>query len=145
MDARLVSKGGEYVARLWRGDSDRLSKPDAEAAAKALAGKTGTVAKLETKAEKEQPPRRFNLNDLQRTGNARHGLTDEVNLAAAQALYEADYLTYPRTPTTATRRRTPTLRFRPGSRPWRRPCRTSPACARGRLPTPAGAEWTPAR
>jgi DNA topoisomerase IA len=61
--ARLVSNGGEHAARLFRSDSNRLPRADAEAAARALTGKTGTVAKAQTKAEKEPPPRRFNLNE----------------------------------------------------------------------------------
>ena len=45
----------------------------------------------------EAPPRLFNLTDLQRAANARYGLTATQTLAAAQTLYEAGLLTYPRT------------------------------------------------
>jgi DNA topoisomerase-3 len=53
---------------------------------------------VERKERSEPPPQFFNLNDLQKEANRRHGLTAQATLDAAQALYEEHKLiTYPRT------------------------------------------------
>ena len=49
------------------------------------------------KAKKEQPPQLYDLTTLQRDLNKQHGLSAADTLAAAQNLYEAKLITYPRT------------------------------------------------
>ena len=91
--------GGQYVGRWFRGDADRLPvAPEAEALAAKVRGQTGTVTAVERRRATEQPPRLFNLTDLQRAANSKFGMTAAATLKAAQALYEEHkLLTYPRT------------------------------------------------
>ena len=65
--------------------------------AKLIPGTTATVSKVEKKEFKELPPQLFSLNDLQKEGNKKFGLTAEQTLNIVQKLYEAKLLTYPRT------------------------------------------------
>jgi DNA topoisomerase-3 len=61
-------------------------------------GGTGVVRKAEKKTATEKPPLLYDLTELQRNANAKHGFTAERTLRAAQALYEERKLiTYPRT------------------------------------------------
>jgi DNA topoisomerase-3 len=52
---------------------------------------------VEKKEERELPPQLHDLTELQREMNRRHGLSADATLKAAQALYEAKLITYPRT------------------------------------------------
>ena len=91
-------QGARYAGRWFRGDADRLpAAAEAEALAVKVRGQNGRVASIERKRAQEAPPQLYNLTDLQRAANARHGLTATQTLAAAQALYEGGHLTYPRT------------------------------------------------
>lgn len=97
--ARFRSGEAEYDGRWFSGTQERL--PDA-ARARAIAsrveGRTGRIASVERKRTEETPPHLFNLTDLQRAANARHGLPAAVTLQAAQALYERHKaISYPRT------------------------------------------------
>ena len=56
-----------------------------------------TVSGVERKAERDLPPQLFDLTELQRHMNRRRGLSADATLKAAQALYEAKLITYPRT------------------------------------------------
>lgn len=56
-----------------------------------------TVTRAEKKRSATKPPLLFDLTALQRAANARHGLTADETLRAAQSLYEKKHLTYPRT------------------------------------------------
>src|SRR5262249_42574988 len=47
--------------------------------------------------ERVQPPQLYDLTELQRDMNRRHGLSADATLKAAQSLYEAKLITYPRT------------------------------------------------
>ena len=91
--------GNRYGGRWFRGEQDRLpSGEQAEGVAAKVRGRTGRVAAVERKQTREQPPRLYNLTDLQRAANARHGMTAAATLEAAQALYERHKaVTYPRT------------------------------------------------
>lgn len=97
--ATFEAQGARYAGRWFRGEADRLpTLAEAEALAGKVRDKTGTVAKVERKRTSESAPRLFNLTDLQRAANARHGLTAAATLKVAQALYEEhNLLTYPRT------------------------------------------------
>ena len=55
------------------------------------------VEAIDKKDEKTNPPVLFNLTELQRELNTRHGLTADETLRIAQNLYENKHITYPRT------------------------------------------------
>jgi DNA topoisomerase-3 len=67
-------------------------------AAACLNNRESVVSAVEEKEVKEPPPLLFNLNDLQKEANQKHGLTAGQTLRAAQVLYEKyKLITYPRT------------------------------------------------
>ena len=80
----------------YRGDRF-LQNRDAEAQLEQVQGHPFTVTKVDRKEERSQPPQLFDLTELQRTMNRRFGLSADATLKAAQALYEAKLITYPRT------------------------------------------------
>jgi DNA topoisomerase III len=55
------------------------------------------ITAITAKKKKEQPPQLFDLTTLQRELNKLHGISAADTLAAAQNLYEAKLITYPRT------------------------------------------------
>jgi DNA topoisomerase-3 len=77
---------------------DRL---DTEAEAQAILAKTqgkeGTVKSVTCKDEKKPPEQLFDLTQLQREANQKHGFTADHTLEVLQGLYEAKLTTYPRT------------------------------------------------
>ena len=78
--------------------ADRLkAAADAEAVAGRVKGQPGTVESAEEKPASEKPPQLYDLTTLQRDANRRFGLTAAATLKAAQGLYEAKLITYPRT------------------------------------------------
>ncbi|MHB1567471.1 MAG: DNA topoisomerase 3 [Acidiferrobacter sp.] len=97
---------GEYKA-VWKAPADfvgidaegRLtSLPTAQDIIKAVAGKQGQVLSFESQDGQEGPPLPFTLSKLQAAASAKHGLSAQDILNAAQALYETHKLTsYPRT------------------------------------------------
>ncbi len=56
-----------------------------------------TIQRIETRQESLPPPNLFDLTQLQRDMNLRHGLSAARTLVVAQELYEKKVLTYPRT------------------------------------------------
>ena len=90
--------GQTYRGKWAKGDTDRLLEQGEALALVARLGGSGEVVRVEQKETREQPPTLFNLNDLQKETNKKHGLTAKATLDAAQALYERHkLLTYPRT------------------------------------------------
>ena len=55
------------------------------------------ITKITSRVEKSQPPQLYDLTELQRDMNRRYGISAADTLAAAQSLYEAKLITYPRT------------------------------------------------
>ncbi|MBB3207342.1 DNA topoisomerase-3 [Rhodopirellula rubra] len=55
------------------------------------------IRKITSRTEKSQPPQLYDLTELQRDMNRRFGISAADTLAAAQSLYEAKLITYPRT------------------------------------------------
>jgi DNA topoisomerase-3 len=55
------------------------------------------VRSVERKEERDLPPQLYDLTELQRDMNRRYGMSADATLKAAQSLYEAKVLTYPRT------------------------------------------------
>jgi DNA topoisomerase-3 len=62
-----------------------------------ITGRPFEITLIEGKEKKEAPPQLFDLTTLQRDINKAHGLSAADTLAAAQNLYEAKLITYPRT------------------------------------------------
>lgn len=60
-------------------------------------GEYGTVTDFEKKHQKTNPPTLFDLTLLQREANRQLGYTAQETLDLLQKLYEAKYVTYPRT------------------------------------------------
>lgn len=88
-----------YTGKWFGPAGDRL--PDAETAAAVVArvraAGRGQVAARTEQETSERPPQLFDLTSLQRDANRRYGLTAAATLKAAQQLYEAKLITYPRT------------------------------------------------
>jgi DNA topoisomerase III len=55
------------------------------------------ITQIERKEERSQPPQLYDLTELQRDMNRLFGFSADATLKAAQALYEAKLITYPRT------------------------------------------------
>jgi DNA topoisomerase III len=62
-----------------------------------VVGQPLAITKIEKRRERSQPPQLYDLTELQRDMNRRFGLSAAATLQAAQALYEAKLITYPRT------------------------------------------------
>ena len=69
----------------------------ARAIVEAVKGSAGRIASLEKRTERKPPPLLYDLTELQRDANRIYGHTAAKVLEAAQALYEAKMITYPRT------------------------------------------------
>jgi DNA topoisomerase-3 len=97
--ARFARDGESYDGVWFKNKQNRLKEREAaEEIANKVRGGTGIVQKAEKKTTTEKPPLLYDLTELQRNANARHGFTAERTLRAAQALYEERKLiTYPRT------------------------------------------------
>ena len=93
-----ASRGKTFTGKWFNDSGDRLSSADAATSvATAVADRPGRVARVEAKPVAERPPQLYDLTTLQREANRRFGLSAAATLAAAQALYEAKLITYPRT------------------------------------------------
>ena len=77
---------------------DRFTREeDAIAALGRVRGHPFVVRSVDRKGERDLPPQLYDLTELQRDMNRRRGLSADATLKAAQALYEAKLVTYPRT------------------------------------------------
>lgn len=103
---RAVFSGGNGpFTATWRSSRDAQAVDrfdDLEAAelvaARVKAAATGTVVDVEVQAQTVNPPKLFDLTELQREANRRYGMTAAKTLVAAQACYETHkVLSYPRT------------------------------------------------
>lgn len=74
-----------------------LAKNEADAALTQVKDHPFFIDKVTVKNEKEPPPLLFDLTELQREMNRRHGMTAADTLQTAQTLYEQKLITYPRT------------------------------------------------
>ena len=80
----------------YTGDRFREQGPAQELLDK-VTGEELVVERIEKKQESMPPPLLYDLTQLQRDMNLRHGLSAARTLAVAQELYEKKLLTYPRT------------------------------------------------
>lgn len=89
--------GGELMMVFAPAEDDRIfSKEEILRIAELLKNGEGFV-KLTKSARQDQAPLPFSLPALQQAANKTYKLSAKDTLAAAQALYDAKYLTYPRT------------------------------------------------
>lgn len=98
VQALFQAPAGPYPGKWFGPDGDRL--PSAEAAKLIQArceGRPAVVESCEERPAVERPPGLYDLTTLQREANRRFGLTAAATLKAAQELYEARLITYPRT------------------------------------------------
>ena len=58
---------------------------------------SAVITKVATKRKVEKAPLLYDLTTLQKDANTQHGFTAEHTLSIAQKLYEAKFITYPRT------------------------------------------------
>jgi DNA topoisomerase-3 len=89
-----------YEGLWFEGDETRIfgDLSRADNIVEKVAGKDGTVEKLEQKEQSERPPLLYDLTSLQRDANRRFGFSARRTLQAAQSLYEdKKAITYPRT------------------------------------------------
>ncbi|MBL8723791.1 MAG: DNA topoisomerase III [Planctomycetes bacterium] len=87
-----------YRGARFRCASDRFRvEAEAQAALAQVQGQPLTVQRLERRTEALPPPLLYDLTQLQRDMNLRHGLSAQRTLTLAQELYEKKLLTYPRT------------------------------------------------
>jgi len=105
ISAQFQHANGEFKAR-WKAkegqtglDAEgRLVDPEvAKAILKSVTGKTGIVTGYKTEEKSDPPPRPFSLGSLTFAASKRWGYGAEDVLKAAQNLYEAKLVTYPRT------------------------------------------------
>ncbi len=88
----------KYKEVLFKQTAKRfLEKKKSEEVFKKIKDQPFEVNKIQKKRERALPPQLFDLTELQREMNRRHGLSAADTLAAAQSLYESKLLTYPRT------------------------------------------------
>jgi DNA topoisomerase-3 len=93
---------GAYKGKWFRKEDgrelDRFDlEEDARAMAERLRGKPAKVASVTAKTEKKKPELLYDLTALQKEANKRFGFTAEHTLQVAQDLYEAKFISYPRT------------------------------------------------
>ncbi len=87
-----------YREVVFKYTGKRFEKPQkAQELLEEITGQPFEITSIAAKENKEQPPQLFDLTTLQREINKMHGLSAADTLAAAQNLYEAKLITYPRT------------------------------------------------
>jgi DNA topoisomerase-3 len=87
-----------YRAVTFTFAGDRFAKEeDAQELLRRVQGHPFVIRGVDRKPQRELPPQLYDLTGLQRDMNRRFGLSADATLKAAQALYEAKLITYPRT------------------------------------------------
>src|SRR5690242_1304764 len=95
-----------YKGRWFQGSTDQLVAggegrlargEDATAIADRVRDRSGRVAELRKREQRQQPPLLYDLTSLQREAASWYGFTARRTLSAAQGCYEKAVLTYPRT------------------------------------------------
>ncbi len=87
-----------YRKVLFKFAGNRFPKEDEATALLArVQGRPFVVRSVDRKEERDLPPQLYDLTELQRDMNRRYGMSADATLKAAQSLYEAKVITYPRT------------------------------------------------
>ena len=100
LSATFAASQGTYTGVFFQDqDKTRHETPKVlEGVAKEIKGQRGVIVSCKTTKETEGPGKLFNLTDLQGHITSRYtGWTADKVLKAAQGLYEAKFITYPRT------------------------------------------------
>lgn len=84
------------VAFKFKGERFK-SKTEAETVLNKIINQPFQVEKVTKKAQSEPPPLLYDLTELQREMNRKHGISAADTLQIAQTLYEQKLITYPRT------------------------------------------------
>ena len=88
----------QYRKVTFKFAGDRFAtEEDARAVLDRVQGHPFVIRGIDRKEERDLPPQLYDLTELQRDMNRRHGMSADATLKAAQALYEAKVITYPRT------------------------------------------------
>ncbi|WP_338029963.1 DNA topoisomerase 3 [Geothrix terrae] len=100
--ARFAHPDGVYEGRWFKEHEGQTqerfaTEEEARALAARLAGRPGKIRSATGRTEKKKPELLYDLTTLQKEANKRFGLTAEGTLALAQALYEKQLISYPRT------------------------------------------------
>ena len=101
--ADLATSPGEAISALWQIPEDLLidglllDRAAANVLAERLPGTRAVVEKFVCKEHEREAQLPFNLSKLKQVANRRFGLSGQAVLNAAQELYEAKAVTYPRT------------------------------------------------
>lgn len=91
-------EGKAYFTDQEDGSSHRiLEKALAQEIHFKVNNRPGIVKSFEQKTKSVKSPKFFNLVELQKTANKKYQISAEQTLKAMQSLYEAKYVTYPRT------------------------------------------------
>lgn len=92
------SKNGDYKGILQYGKDNRIkNEAEAKSIALKLNSKNAEIKNLIREELKEQPPMFYDLGSIQGDANVKFGFTLKHTLDIVQKLYEAGYVTYPRT------------------------------------------------
>ena len=85
----------------WRdqnGNGRIFDQERANALAKRIEGRSGTIEQVKVESKQELPPLAYDLTELQRDANRKYGFSAQKTLSLVQSLYEYHKLsTYPRT------------------------------------------------
>ncbi len=90
-----TASGDTYKAKHEKSQIE--NKVEADTIIKKISGKQGTIVNREVSPIKKEVPLLYNLPNLSREANKRFGFTAAQTLSIAQSLYEAGYISYPRT------------------------------------------------
>ena len=96
-DATYARAGDADDKGKTRWESRIERREDADALLKSVWNRAAVVDEVDTRTVRHRPPSLYDLTTLQREANQRLGWTAAQTLEAAQALYEAKAVTYPRT------------------------------------------------
>ncbi len=87
-----------YRSVVFKFTGDRFAEePPARKLLLLVQGQPFVIRAVARKPERTPPPQLYDLTDLQRDMNRRYGLSADATLKAAQSLYEAKLISYPRT------------------------------------------------
>ncbi len=90
-----VKMGGKEVVAIY--EKDKIwKKEEADRILKESEGKDAAVEDIKKKQYKQSPPVPFNTTDLQAEAYAQFGFSPKQTLAIAESLYQAGYISYPR-------------------------------------------------
>lgn len=106
LEATFIAQAGNYKGKWFKrvtedGETKNIERFSTQAEAQTVLakvkGQPGQITELDVREERKNPEFFYDLTDLQREANKRYGYPAAKTLEIAQELYEAKYLSYPRT------------------------------------------------